>query len=205
VKYLNVNRLSHPRQSIQLSVHGLICIFPGNFQRSRPAILSNSSSWASGWNLHIIPGFHILQPGSIGWLIIEWKGLIDWDWICRRLDSNALICDCQMLWLAQMLNEKQGTTLAAATCEYPAKLHGKPVSSLVDNFICSKSRLMWPECLSAEQLKARSLGSVPRRFSRLRHLRLPHFCLIKKTKQRIDIQIIYCIECIMLILNRAVY
>jgi peroxidase len=56
----------------------------------------------------------------------------------RRLDSNALICDCQMLWLARMLNEKQSTTQAAANCEYPAKLNGKPVSAIVDDFNCSQ-------------------------------------------------------------------
>ena len=56
----------------------------------------------------------------------------------RRLDSNALICDCQMLWLTKMLIEKQGTTQAAAICQYPDTLTGRSVSSLIEEFNCSK-------------------------------------------------------------------
>lgn len=55
-----------------------------------------------------------------------------------RLDSNALICDCQILWLAKMLNEKQGTTQAAAICQSPDQLNGRSVTSLIEEFNCKK-------------------------------------------------------------------
>jgi hypothetical protein len=59
----------------------------------------------------------------------------------RRLDSNALICDCQILWLAKMLNEKQGTTLAAAICQSPDQLVGRSVTSLIEEFNCSNKKI----------------------------------------------------------------
>ncbi len=37
----------------------------------------------------------------------------------RRLDSNAFVCSCEMMWLKEMLAEKADRTQAAATCEYP--------------------------------------------------------------------------------------
>ena len=37
----------------------------------------------------------------------------------RRLDSNAFVCDCQMMWLKDMIAEKRDSTQAAATCHYP--------------------------------------------------------------------------------------
>ncbi|XP_013398080.1 peroxidasin isoform X2 [Lingula anatina] len=56
-----------------------------------------------------------------------------------RLDSNALVCDCQMMWLAEMLKDKRGSTQAAATCEYPAKLQGKSIMSVEKgDFHCKK-------------------------------------------------------------------
>lgn len=58
----------------------------------------------------------------------------------RRLDSNALICDCQILWLAKMLNEKQGTTQAAAICQSPDQLNGRSVTSLIEEFNCSNKQ-----------------------------------------------------------------
>ncbi|XP_013793255.2 peroxidasin-like [Limulus polyphemus] len=56
-----------------------------------------------------------------------------------RLDSNTLICDCHLLWLSEMLKEKQTTTQAAATCEYPVSLQGKSLTALsFDDFHCKK-------------------------------------------------------------------
>ena len=55
----------------------------------------------------------------------------------RRLDSNALVCDCDMMWLADMLKEKHGYTQAAATCEYPHSLQGRSLMSInKDDFHC---------------------------------------------------------------------
>lgn len=47
----------------------------------------------------------------------------------RRLDSNALVCDCKMLWLANMLKE-QGMKNTVASCKYPKVLQGKSIISL---------------------------------------------------------------------------
>ena len=51
----------------------------------------------------------------------------------RRLDSNALVCDCRLMWLAQMVKEKQHTTQVAATCHFPSELQGKSLTSLTDS------------------------------------------------------------------------
>lgn len=58
----------------------------------------------------------------------------------RRLDSNALICDCEMLWLVQMLQHRLRETQAAATCQYPVAMQGKALSSMsASDFHCSES------------------------------------------------------------------
>ncbi|ESO94459.1 hypothetical protein LOTGIDRAFT_161151 [Lottia gigantea] len=55
-----------------------------------------------------------------------------------RLDSNALVCDCGIMWLAKMLKEKTGFTQAAATCEFPANLQGRSLMSVAeDDFHCT--------------------------------------------------------------------
>ncbi|ROT75796.1 putative Thyroid peroxidase precursor [Penaeus vannamei] len=57
-----------------------------------------------------------------------------------RLDSNALVCDCQLLWLAEMVKEKQHRTQVAATCQFPSDLQGKSLTSLADShFECRAS------------------------------------------------------------------
>lgn len=61
--------------------------------------------------------------------------------IHRRLDSNALICDCELLWLAELIKDytRKGNTQAAASCEYPKTLQGRPVASLlVEEFTCGE-------------------------------------------------------------------
>lgn len=45
-----------------------------------------------------------------------------------RLDSNALICDCSIAWLAKML--KENSIHAAADCKYPTEMYGKPLKSM---------------------------------------------------------------------------
>ncbi|XP_062863313.1 peroxidasin homolog [Trichomycterus rosablanca] len=49
-----------------------------------------------------------------------------------RLDSNSLNCDCDLLWLADLLKEytESGNAQAAATCEYPIRLQGRSVATL---------------------------------------------------------------------------
>uniref|UniRef100_A0A1B6E548 Uncharacterized protein n=2 Tax=Clastoptera arizonana TaxID=38151 RepID=A0A1B6E548_9HEMI len=60
-----------------------------------------------------------------------------------RLDSNALVCDCEMMWLAKLLREKQETTQATATCQYPDSMEGKTIIHISDNdFHCSKPHLL---------------------------------------------------------------
>ncbi len=50
----------------------------------------------------------------------------------RRLDSNALNCDCELLWLADLLKQyaESGNAQAAATCDYPSRLQGRSVATL---------------------------------------------------------------------------
>lgn len=56
-----------------------------------------------------------------------------------RLDSNALVCDCKMMWLARMLKDKSATTQAAATCEFPSVLQGKPLTAVSETeFHCKQ-------------------------------------------------------------------
>nr|CAD7262725.1 unnamed protein product [Timema shepardi] len=56
-----------------------------------------------------------------------------------RLDSNALVCDCEMVWLVKMLQAKQKTTQAAATCQYPIAMQGKSLASMSEHdFHCSQ-------------------------------------------------------------------
>ena len=57
--------------------------------------------------------------------------------LSRRLDSNSLICDCEIMWLAEMLKENHSTQ-TAAICEYPKNLQGKPLTTLKnEDFRCS--------------------------------------------------------------------
>lgn len=50
----------------------------------------------------------------------------------RRLDSNALRCDCEVLWLADLLKTyaRSGSTQAAATCEHPRGVQGRSVATI---------------------------------------------------------------------------
>ncbi|XP_064881722.1 peroxidasin isoform X2 [Oncorhynchus nerka] len=49
-----------------------------------------------------------------------------------RLDSNTLNCDCELLWLADLLKQyaESGNAQAAATCDYPSRLQGRSVATL---------------------------------------------------------------------------
>nr|CAD7198875.1 unnamed protein product [Timema douglasi] len=59
-----------------------------------------------------------------------------------RLDSNALVCDCEMVWLVKMLQAKQKTTQAAATCQYPIAMQGKSLASMSEHdFHCKKPKI----------------------------------------------------------------
>lgn len=53
-------------------------------------------------------------------------------YLVRRLDSNALSCDCELLWLADLLKQyaESGNAQAAATCDYPSPLQGRSVATL---------------------------------------------------------------------------
>ncbi|ODM97862.1 Peroxidasin [Orchesella cincta] len=58
-----------------------------------------------------------------------------------RLDSNALICDCSIMSLAQMLAEHPDAE-AAAYCEQPLSMHGKSVMTINDLGIrCRKPKI----------------------------------------------------------------
>uniref|UniRef100_A0A452TKP2 Lactoperoxidase n=1 Tax=Ursus maritimus TaxID=29073 RepID=A0A452TKP2_URSMA len=62
----------------------------------------------------------------------------------RRLDSNALVCDCDLMWLGELMQgyARNGQTQAAATCEYPRSLQGRSIASLtVEEFNCESPRI----------------------------------------------------------------
>ncbi|KAM3923611.1 peroxidasin homolog isoform 2-T2 [Leptodactylus fuscus] len=62
-----------------------------------------------------------------------------------RLDSNPLSCDCELMWLVDLLHTFTGrsSTHTAATCEHPVHLRGTSVSSLsVDQFNCEMPRII---------------------------------------------------------------
>ncbi|XP_069091955.1 peroxidasin homolog [Pleurodeles waltl] len=61
-----------------------------------------------------------------------------------RLDSNALHCDCEILWLSDLLKSyaESGNAQAAATCEYPRRLQGRSVSTITpEELNCERPRI----------------------------------------------------------------
>ncbi|XP_023381728.1 peroxidasin homolog [Pteropus vampyrus] len=61
-----------------------------------------------------------------------------------RLDSNALRCDCEILWLADLLKTyaRSGSTQAAATCEYPRGVQGRSVATITpEELDCERPRI----------------------------------------------------------------
>ncbi|MEE6476698.1 hypothetical protein FKM82_011185 [Ascaphus truei] len=61
-----------------------------------------------------------------------------------RLDSNALHCDCEILWLADLLKiySESGNAQAAATCEYPRRLQGRSLSTITPSELnCERPRI----------------------------------------------------------------
>ncbi|XP_014669845.1 PREDICTED: peroxidasin homolog [Priapulus caudatus] len=57
-----------------------------------------------------------------------------------RLDGNELVCDCNVVWLAEMLREGPVNTQAAATCSHPESLRGRSLTSLQENELsCDQS------------------------------------------------------------------
>lgn len=61
-----------------------------------------------------------------------------------RLDSNALRCDCEILWLADLLKgyARSGNAQAAATCEYPRRIQGRSVATITpEELDCERPRI----------------------------------------------------------------
>ena len=73
-----------------------------------------------------------------------WQGItekVTWFFIwCifRRLDSNPLVCDCRLVWLAEMFQDNSASLQANATCRHPAHLRGRALSTInIADFNCS--------------------------------------------------------------------
>ncbi|XP_027629631.1 peroxidasin homolog isoform X1 [Tupaia chinensis] len=61
-----------------------------------------------------------------------------------RLDANALRCDCEILWLADLLKTyaQSGNAQAAATCEHPRALQGRSVATVTpEELNCERPRI----------------------------------------------------------------
>lgn len=58
----------------------------------------------------------------------------------RRLDSNLLTCDCDMLWLVNVLKRSQDSKedgQFTATCQFPAEMNGKSLMEMTEaDFHC---------------------------------------------------------------------
>jgi peroxidase len=60
-------------------------------------------------------------------------------YVGSRLDSNALVCDCELVWLVQMLKEQMKDTQTAASCQQPQDMQGKSLALMTDqDFHCRK-------------------------------------------------------------------
>ncbi|KAK3796951.1 hypothetical protein RRG08_032253 [Elysia crispata] len=71
-----------------------------------------------------------------------------------RLDSNALVCDCGIMWLHDMLEEKRGSTQAAVTCTQPANLRGRSLMTIPkEYFQCESGSTQAPTPSSSRQEK----------------------------------------------------
>lgn len=58
-----------------------------------------------------------------------------------RLDSNALVCDCKIAWLAKMINEN--SIQVAASCKFPTEMQGKALRGMpMKDFHCKSPEIM---------------------------------------------------------------
>lgn len=66
----------------------------------------------------------VLVTAIVGWTTLHTS------YVPRRLDSNALVCDCQMMWLSKMLQDKQDSSQFTATCQFPSNMEGKSLAQM---------------------------------------------------------------------------
>ncbi|KAL1130925.1 hypothetical protein AAG570_012166 [Ranatra chinensis] len=60
-----------------------------------------------------------------------------------RLDGNALVCDCGMLWFKKLISENMQHTQVAATCQYPDYMQGKSLYDMsLQDFSCKEPRIV---------------------------------------------------------------
>lgn len=83
---------------------------------------------------------------------------------CRRLDSNALVCDCQMMWLTKMLQDKQDSSQFTATCRFPSHMEGKPLALINEEDLhCGKSAREFQRCVRSCDAENLWVGSTPKK------------------------------------------
>jgi len=92
-------------------------------------------------NLSSISGcrcFYISQPRPL--LLHIYIYIYIYICLNRQLDSNALVCDCEMMWLSDML--KDGHLQAAVTCDQPSSMAGKQFSQVINDIKCREYLLI---------------------------------------------------------------
>ena len=66
--------------------------------------------------------------------------------VIRRLDSNALVCDCNMVWLARMIKNKQAVADFDVTCRHPGQTEGHDLMNLSEQDLRCRKYLHVFEC-----------------------------------------------------------
>ncbi|XP_055535395.1 chondroadherin-like [Wyeomyia smithii] len=118
--------------------------------------------------------------------LLPWKHLSDFD-----LSENPLTCDCQVLWLRNLLHRKNiETEEAQIVCVYPDRLHGEPLREISPEILgCqhlqSKERAIFGAIIVASAATVTTFVLI---VYRLRHRMLDTFRRHWRTTKRDTLQ-----------------